>query len=137
MPAATARAVVFSGGGDQPPEVLVVERAAEALAEEHGIALEVGRNPAVREHVGKVELASRLQHPEDLAEDARLVGREVDHAVRDDQVDRGVADRQVLDLAQPELDVLVFALRLVRPGPLDHGRRHVDADDAPVGDRLY
>ena len=71
-----------------------------------------------------------LQHAERLAEDLGLVGDEVDDAVADDRVHGRVGDRQVLDLAEPELDVVEPALAAFRARALDHLGRHVDADDA-------
>ena len=78
-----------------------------------------------------------LEHAQRLAKHLGLLGRQVDDAVGDHEVDRAVRDRQVLDLAESELDVghagarAAFAARL-----LDHRRRHVDADHAPGGSGL-
>ena len=58
-----------------------------------------------RDDVGDGEATPRGQDAEGLAEHRGLVGRQVDHAVRDDHVDAGVCDGQVLDLAEAELDV--------------------------------
>ena len=58
-----------------------------------------------RDDVGDREATAGLEHAERLAEHRGLVGRQVDHAVREDDVDGAVGDRQVLDLAEPELDV--------------------------------
>ena len=78
------------------------------------------------------EIARRpagAQHAKRLAEDGGLVGRQVDDAVRQDDVDARVAHRQVLDLPEPELDVLGADTRGVRARLADHRRRHVDAQD--------
>src|SRR5690606_18076654 len=77
------------------------------------------------------EPAARLQHAERLREHRALVGTQVDHAVRQDDVDGTVRDRQVLDLAEPELDVAGADLARVRARLRHHLGRHVDADDAP------
>ena len=49
--------------------------------------------------------APRLEGPGDLGEDRRLVGGKVDDAVGDDDVDAGVWDGDVFDVAFDELDV--------------------------------
>ena len=81
------------------------------------------RHLAAHDHVGDGEAAARLQHAERLAQHAVLVGREVDDAVRDDDVDRVVGQRDVLDLALQELDVGEPALALVLARPAPASRR--------------
>ncbi len=62
-----------------------------------------GRQAAIDKHVGKVELAAGLERRKDGREHGRLVGRQVDHAVRDGHVDRRRLDArragEVLDEA--------------------------------------
>jgi hypothetical protein len=70
----------------------VVERAREALAEQHRIALQLGGHAAIGEDVGEIELAARLQTRKISRKDPRLVGREIHHAVRHDDVDARVGD---------------------------------------------
>jgi hypothetical protein len=83
------------------------------------------------------EPATWLQYAEDLAEGVALVLAQVDHAVRQDNVDRVICERQALDdrLLKPDVRLVVTE----RPGNgvdvpprhLQHLRRHVDADDPP------
>ena len=54
---------------------------------------------AFDDDVGDGEPAARFQHAKRFRDHAVLVGREVDHAVRDDDVDGVVGQRDVLDLA--------------------------------------
>ena len=75
--------------------------------------------------------AARLQHAERFAEHLRLVGHQIDHAVRDDHVGRVVGDRQVLELAEPEFHIGGADLGGILARLLEHLVRHVDADDAP------
>jgi hypothetical protein len=58
----------------------------------------------------------------------RLVRREVDHAVGDDHVDRVIRHRQVLYLAQPELDVRFAGCPRYLASLTHHLRGHVDPD---------
>ena len=71
-----------------------------------------------------------LQHTRDLAEDRGLVRREVDDAVADDDVDRGVAERDRFDPALAELDVRRAGLGRVVARELQHLVGHVE----PVGE---
>ena len=89
----------------------------------------VGRDLASHHDVRDREAPARLEHAERLGQHAVLVGREVDHAVRDDDVDRVVGQRNVLDLALQELDVLQAGLPLVLARQRQHLVRHVE----PVG----
>lgn len=54
---------------------------------------------SVGEDVVDREPAARVERPPNLAEDLLLVGLQVDDAVRDTPVDRGVLERQILDEA--------------------------------------
>ena len=81
----------------------------------------------VGDDVADGEAAAGPQHPRRLAEDLRLVAGEVDHAVGDDHVDRVVGQRDVLDRALDELDVLDPGLALVVPRELEHLVGHVEA----------
>ena len=65
----------------QASEVLFVKGAAQALAQEYWVFRQRFRNAAAREYVAEQKFASGLQHPENLAENAPLVGREVHHAI--------------------------------------------------------
>ena len=64
----------------------------------------------------------------DAIKDAVLVGGKIDHAVGDDHVDRVVGQRDVLDLALEELDVLRPGFAFVLVGQGQHLVGHVDAD---------
>ena len=81
----------------------------------------------LRHDVRDGEPAARLQDPERLAEDAVLVGREVDDAVRDDDVDGVVGERDLLHRPLQELDVRRARLRLVLAGEGEHLVGHVEA----------
>jgi hypothetical protein len=71
-----------------------------------------------------------------FGEDLRLVGREIDHAIGDDDVGRLTLERQMLDVGLDELDVgdAVVIRESGRLVELSLG--HVDADDAPGRPRL-
>ena len=77
----------------------------------------------VGDDVADGEAPTGPQDPRRLAEDLRLVAGEVDHAVGDDHVDRVVGQRDVLDRALDELDVLDPGLALVARAPARASRR--------------
>src|SRR5439155_27004316 len=60
----------------------------------------------VRYDITDADASSRPQQPEYLGQHRRLVGRQVDYAVRDDHVDALVGQGDLLDVALEELDVL-------------------------------
>ena len=70
-----------------------------------GSACSFGRQRRDVDDVGDRQPAARLQHAERLAEHLRLVRHQVDHAVREDDVGGVVGDRQMLELAEAELDI--------------------------------
>ena len=74
-------------------ELVAGERAGDAA----GPLLHVGAGGVVHvgvgDHVGDGEAAAGAQHARGLAEDLRLVGGEVDHAVGDHDVDARVGQR--------------------------------------------
>ena len=125
--------------GHHATEVLDVQRAAEALAAQHGVVAQLIGNAAIAEHVGEVQLAAGLQHAVDLGEDLVFERRQVDDAVRHHQIDRVILDAElgeVFDEARAEIDVRdveAEATRLfilVFAGDVELGVGHVDADDA-------
>src|SRR5215831_19533433 len=64
-----------------------------------------GGNFAAYDDVGDRETAARLQNTRSFAEYLILVAGEIDDAIRDDDIDRIVGQRDVLDLTLEELDV--------------------------------
>jgi len=89
------------------------------------------RQVVLGHHVGDPDPASGPQHPEHLGEHRRLVGGQVDHAVRDDHVDRTVGQGHVLDEPLDELHVAHAGPRGVRPGEVEHLVGHVQAVGEP------
>ena len=116
-----------SGGGELDVVVVFIERARDAArprAERRGESL---RDCSAGDDVGHSEAPARLQDPKRLAQDAILVGREIDDAVRDDHVDRIVGQRDMFDFALEELDVGRAGLALVIARERQHVVGHVEA----------
>ena len=90
------------------------------------------RRLAREDDVGRPQPPARLQHAMSLAQDGVLVGREVDDAVGDDDVERRVGEGHVLHLAEAEAHVLGADAAGVATGKLDHVGAHVEADDAAL-----
>ena len=68
-----------------------------------------------------------LQHPKRFAQNAILVGREIDDAVGDDHVHGLVGQGNALDFALEELDVLDARFALVLARQRQHLVGHVEA----------
>ena len=71
---------------------------------------------------------ARLEDAVHLSEHGPLVRRQVDDAVADDAVRAGVGQRQPVDGGEVKRDVAHSPPIRVPPRPVDHFRRHVDAD---------
>ena len=84
---------------------------------------------AAHHHIGDREPAARLQHAKGFAQHAILVGGEIDHAVRDDHIDRVVGQGNVLDFALQKLDILHARLPLV----FARQRQHLVGHVQPIG----
>jgi hypothetical protein len=82
---------------------------------------------ATHDYVRNRETSARLQDPKRLSHNAVLVARQVDHAIRDDDIDRVIRQRDILNLAFEELDVGQAALALVLFGEREHFIGHVEA----------
>src|ERR1700690_3130938 len=92
--------------------------------QKHALA-DFWRNCTSRHNIGNRHAATRLQHTECLSQYAVFVCREVDHTIRDDHVDRVVRQRDMLDLALQELDILRARFALVLIGKRQHLVRHI------------
>ena len=113
---------------DRLPVVVSLHRAADTGSPERGVAGDALGQLGRADDVGDREPAAGAQHARSLREDRWLVGREVDHAVGDHDVDRCVLDGESLDVGLAELDL---------PEPCAAGERgrllelcvgHVDPD---------
>src|SRR4051812_31986993 len=107
-------------------ELLARERARDAAGPLLHVAAGCLVHVRVGDNVADREAPTGTQHPSGLAEDRRLVGRKVDHAVGDDHVDRVVGKGYGLDGAPQELDILDPGLALMPLGELEHLVGHVE-----------
>mmetsp|Transcript_45287 Transcript_45287/g.142010 ORF Transcript_45287/g.142010 Transcript_45287/m.142010 type:complete len:277 (-) Transcript_45287:386-1216(-) len=108
--------VVKAGLHGLAREVLDVHGTGDALAPEHLVGARLLREAAVGVDVAEVELAASGEHAVDLAEDARLVGGEVDDAVGDHQVEGLVLEPrlvEVLDVSLHERHVRLVVSELL------------------------
>src|SRR5690606_15284690 len=121
-------------GGGEAVEVLAAgQRAGDAAGVVAALGALRGVEVVLGDDVGDDEAPARCEDAVRLAQHRGLVHGEVDHAVGDDDVHRGVGQRQPLDEALVDLDVRRAGLGDVAAGEGDHLRRHVDAVDAPGG----
>src|SRR5690606_5502225 len=80
-------------------------------------------------HVGDADASTGPEHTVDLVEHRALVRREVDHAVRDDDVNGVIGERYLFDVAFDELHVGRAGLGGVAAGEVEHLLGHVEAID--------
>lgn len=128
--------------GHDTPEILDIERAAQALANEHVVRSGLGRQPAICVDVREIKLAAFLEHLCYTSKDSLLIGAQITHAVANDDIHGAISDTtrgQVLNNPLNKLDVTFLAAKqracmkvsvLLRN--LELGGGHIDADDAPL-----
>src|SRR5688572_143301 len=113
---------VEAGALERCEERVFGKRPADALTPKLTVRAHWRRHFAVGDDVRDHGTAAVLQDPPDLAEYRRLVWRQVDDAVRRDDVGGRGIDRNLLEDAFPELDVVVsqrgrdLRLRVARDG---------------------
>jgi hypothetical protein len=106
------------------------ERAADARAPRVAVGASLGPRLVGERGIEDGETSTGPQRAERLDQRSALVVDEVDHTVRDHDVDRATGDREVLEIAREDRYVreTLFGRRFARP--LDHLRCEVDADSA-------
>ena len=87
----------------------------------------------VGDHVGDGEAAAGAQDAGGFAQDLALVAGEVDHAVGDDDVDAGVGERHVLEVALANSTLSSAGLGGVGAREVEHLVGHVEPDGAAGG----
>ena len=83
-------------------------------------------------HIGELHPAAEHEHAEELGEGGVLVRDQIDDAVRDDDVEALVGERQQLRLALDERDVRRAHLGCRGARLRQHRRRHIDARHVPL-----
>lgn len=96
------------------------------------IAKRTFRDRLVDTNVRDQHSAAGTQHAGDFPADAELIRAQVDHAVADDDIGPTILDWDLLDVALTKLDVPKPILGTDAARPVEHLRRHVDADYAPL-----
>src|ERR1051326_3045558 len=108
---------------------MFVERARDAADPQQYILSHFSRHLTARNHIGYRESATGLQDTKRLLQHPVLVGREIDHTVRNHYIHRVVGQGNVFDFALQELDIVDPRLALVFAGQREHLVRHVE----PIG----
>jgi hypothetical protein len=92
----------------QREKIIPVKGAGQTLPVQHRVVFQIIRNAAIGIDVGKINLAAGLQKSPGLFEHGLLVRRQIDNAVRDDDVESTGFESsllQDLDIAVDEFDV--------------------------------
>src|ERR1022692_4662346 len=92
-------------------------------------ALKVLREFLSKDDIGDRKKSAVLEDAERFSQDDVLIGREVDDAVRNDDIDRLIRERNIFDSAKEELDVLHTGFHLVLSSKLNHFRCHIKSVD--------
>src|SRR5262249_39780719 len=90
--------------GELGDVLIVSERPGDAADPELHAPANRGGHLSANDHVGDREASTRLEHAEGFPQHAVLVARKIDDAVREDDVDRVVRERDVYDFPVAELD---------------------------------
>src|ERR1019366_6979790 len=92
-------------------------------------ALKVLREFPLKDDVGDRKKSAVLEDAERFSQDDVLIGSEVDDAVRNDDIDRLIRERNIFDSAEEELSVLHAGFQLVLSSKLNHFRCHIKSVD--------
>src|SRR5215207_4535598 len=115
-----------AGGRDGLQVEICLAGSSDARGPEVSLARGGRGDLPLRDDVGEREPSARPEHACRLGEHPGLVGREVDDAVRDHDVERAVLEGQLLDAPAKEADVPIAAQTLALGELLG---RDVDAGD--------
>ena len=105
--------------------------AGDAAAERAAFGALVGAERVVGDDVAHADPAAGPQDAGDLGEDGGLVGREVDHAVADDDIDRAAGSGIDSIVPRTNSTLSTPASAALRPGELEHLVGHVEPDRPP------
>src|SRR5665647_3770864 len=92
-------------------------------------ALKVLRQFPLKDDVGDRKKSAVLEDTERFSQHDVLIGSEVDDAVRDDDIDRLIRERNIFDSAKEELSVLHTGFHLVLSSKLNHFWCHIKSVD--------
>src|SRR6478672_6992106 len=106
--------------------VVIGESACDTTHPQFKAFLNFGRNVSSDNHIGNRKTATGSKHPKCLLKHAVLFTCEIDHAIRDDDVNRIARKGNVLDVSSEELDIGEAALALVFFGEGKHLVCHVE-----------
>ncbi len=107
--------------------IRVLQRSRDTAHPQQHVLADFIRHVAMYHNVRHGETATWLEHAEGFAENAVLVGREIDDAVGDDDVDGVIGQGNVFDFALEELDILDTGLALILARESEHLVGHVES----------
>src|SRR5215475_10617970 len=116
-----------AGLGELVAVLVLLEGAGHAADPELDALADGRRHLAAHDHVGHGETAAGLEHAKGFRQHAILVAREIDHAIRDDDIYAGPGQGNLFDLTFQELYVVNAGLALIVPGERQHLVRHVES----------
>jgi hypothetical protein len=94
-----------TGGLEDADELCIQQSTGDSTSPQVDVSKgAVGQNFA-NDDVGDLGATATFQHPCDLADGPCFVRHKIEHAIRDDDIDCRVLDREIRRIAVPDLDV--------------------------------
>jgi hypothetical protein len=121
-----------SGGCEDADELCFQQSAGDSTGPEVDVPKSAVWQNFANDDVGDLRAPTGLQDPRDLADGFRLVRYEVEHTIRDDDIDSRVPHRKIRRITVPDIDIREAAGLGTGHRPLTHCDSHVDADRAAV-----
>jgi len=104
--------LVETSGRQLAPIVVLFQRSSNTANPKQKAPAYLRHHLATRDDIGDREATSRFEYPERFSQNRVLVSREIDDAIRDDDINGFVRQRDVFNLAPQELDVFNPSFRL-------------------------
>jgi len=114
-------------------EFVHIRGAGDASAMSGQVGRESGRQIGGADDIGDREASAGFEDAEGFAEHPGFIGREIDNAVGDDDVDGAVSDGEIFDLTEAKLDIGRSDVDGIGYGFGEHGNGHIDAENAAGG----
>ncbi len=126
------RSPLEASAGEFGKIVLFVQRPGHASGPQQQVLPDLFGDLAACDDIGHREAAARLEDAKRLPQDLVLVGREIDHTVRNDHVDCVIRQWNAFYLALQKIDVRQTRFLLILAGERQHFIRHVKAIGFPA-----
>lgn len=122
-----------SGGDDRRSKLRFLQSTGNSALPQGDVAFCVLVDWSLHQNVADLKTTARFEHARHFLKRSKLVRKQVEHAIRDNDVSPPIGHGQRLGKALVKADVREFALGRTFPGARQHGESHVDANDTAGG----